>query len=589
LIRKFFLVLMVAYILMVYAYPALRTSVATGSRQLPPLHAPDLSLYLNISRLTSPSPGLIVNPYYGIDVPSDASGHLQFRVAFQLFGKLLSLLRGNLCLSVFVWNLFWWGLLCGVALVLFELFLPDSSPAVVTLGLSLLMLFNFGNIPSDLEAWLHPSWLRFEDLQLPYIRSFFPQIPVPLVLAYLAILIRWSQQKRWTLLVALGFLQWIGFGVFPYATLMMAGITAIVAAREIAVHRRWTILLSLLSYAIACAGIDLLFLSFSHHTGTASNTANHVSLIRFDVTALHHIVGGMWFLLIVLTIMMLAARKLSPEVRWALVGLGLSCTAMMSGDLFLPEGMLMVSHHGAYFAHATVAVLATFLISVTVHQKDKWRALTQPALWSIIFLLAVNGMFVAEATFRRFLPYNREVADLAAVLKVTSAGDNDLVVAPAETVEDACAWAPVLSRSNVLYCRNAGTMLTAEQYESVHRFRQAFYLYFTGADDQQLIAAMHSPDLNAKQLRLAFGGLSPSSDEEKRKGLEEAQSILVPFVEELEHHDLSMTRFIRQYGRVLVVDSNSHPIFDRHNLSSYLTIQKETVVGSLKVAVCSPK
>src|SRR5438477_655617 len=75
-IGKVSLVLLVALILVAYAYPALRTSAATGSRQLPPLHAPDLSLYLNISRLTSPSPGLIVNPYYGIDVPSGASGHL---------------------------------------------------------------------------------------------------------------------------------------------------------------------------------------------------------------------------------------------------------------------------------------------------------------------------------------------------------------------------------------------------------------------------------------------------------------------------------------------------------------------------------
>src|SRR5438477_12010817 len=75
-IGKVFLVLIVAFILVTYAYPALRTSAATGSRQLPPLHAPDLSLYLNISRLTSPSPGLIVNPYYGIAVPSGASGHL---------------------------------------------------------------------------------------------------------------------------------------------------------------------------------------------------------------------------------------------------------------------------------------------------------------------------------------------------------------------------------------------------------------------------------------------------------------------------------------------------------------------------------
>src|SRR5205814_2523450 len=116
------------------------------------------------------------------------------------------------------------------------------------------------------------------------------------------------QQKRWTLLVALGLLQWIAFGMFPYATLMMAGITAIVAVKEIVTFRRWTTLLSFLSYGLACAGADLLSLFLLHRSGTAVNTTNHVSLIRLDLPAIHHIIGGMWFLLIVLTILTAAAR-----------------------------------------------------------------------------------------------------------------------------------------------------------------------------------------------------------------------------------------------------------------------------------------
>jgi hypothetical protein len=581
---------MVAFVVLVYSYPALRTSATTGSRQLPALNAPDLSLYLNISRLTSPTTGVITNPYYGVDVPSSASGHLQFPVAFQLFGRVLSVFRGDLWLSVLVWNLFWWSLLCGVAIALFERFLPDNSLPLLAMGLSVLMLFNFGNIPTDVKAWTHPSWQRFEDLQLAYIRPFFPQIPVPLLLAYLAMQIWWSLRKRWTLLVAMGLLQWIAFGMFPYAAVMMAGITLIAATRELVADFRPTTFISMLLYAIACAAADVLF--FLHRTGTTGttgSTGNHVSLIRLDLTALHHIMGGTWFLLTALTILTAAARRLSPEVRWALIGLGLSCTAMMTGDLFFSENVLMVSHHGAYFSHATLAVLVTFLVSEIYHYKDEWRGLMRPALWVLVSVLAVNGMLVSEGTLRGFLPYNRELVDLATAVKAVSANDNDLVIAQAETVDDACSWIPLVSNAKVLYCRNAGTMLTADQYYRVQRFRQALYLYFTGIDHQQLIAAMHSPALNAKELRLAYGGIAPTNDEEKRRGLEEAQSILLPFVDEAEHHDSPISSFISRYGRIIVVDSNSHPIFDHQHLNSYLTVQQEKDVGSVRITVWRPK
>ncbi len=45
---------------------------------------------------------------------------------------------------MFLWNLFWWALLCAIALWLFKDFLPISSRGIGVAGLGLLMLVNTG-------------------------------------------------------------------------------------------------------------------------------------------------------------------------------------------------------------------------------------------------------------------------------------------------------------------------------------------------------------------------------------------------------------------------------------------------------------
>src|SRR5271170_142379 len=120
----------VAVLLVIYLYPSLRARADFGAASLPPIFAPDLSLYLNLSSVRTVSPGQVLNPYYLVPVPANGTAYLKFRLGAALFSGWDKLLAGRIWLAMFIWNLFWWGLLCAVALWLFERFLPGGLPEV---------------------------------------------------------------------------------------------------------------------------------------------------------------------------------------------------------------------------------------------------------------------------------------------------------------------------------------------------------------------------------------------------------------------------------------------------------------------------
>src|SRR6516165_10106227 len=53
-------------IVAIYVFPFLATTSAVGATDVPPLFAPDLSLYLNLSNLQFTGEGDFIDPYYGI-------------------------------------------------------------------------------------------------------------------------------------------------------------------------------------------------------------------------------------------------------------------------------------------------------------------------------------------------------------------------------------------------------------------------------------------------------------------------------------------------------------------------------------------
>src|SRR2546425_3449272 len=127
----------IAFILGTYSIPALKTRAELRSAVLPPIFAGDLSMYLNLANLKTPSRGQILNPYYLVPVPSNGTAYLKFRLGSSLFSVWDKMLGERMWLAMFTWNLFWWGLLCAATIWLFERFLPAYSVTIGLMGLGL--------------------------------------------------------------------------------------------------------------------------------------------------------------------------------------------------------------------------------------------------------------------------------------------------------------------------------------------------------------------------------------------------------------------------------------------------------------------
>ena len=587
LIRRPVIIATILFTLGVYSYPALATWAKTGYTESPPILAPDVGFYTLISKLTTLSHGPILNPYYGIEVPPNATAHLQFRLAFQLFGYVDTLFGGHLWLALFVWNLFWWGLLCWIVIWLFEQFLPDNSILLVALGLGFLMWSNFGLLKPLFLAWIHlPSLQGFENVGLAYARPFFAQLPVPLLLAYLGLQMSLLRAQRFRIWAGMGLLQLLAFAIFPYTTLMMAGITIVATVWLIIARVQSVPWRSLVAYGIFCATVDLLYLL---HGTVTNEPQTQQSVFHLELAVLPHLIGGMWMILGFLTLATALVRALPAEVKWPLVGLGLSNMSLLLGDVF--ETSLSISHHAGYFVHTTVGVLLTFILSAVCMRLRATARYSRFALGAVVILLAVNAMLLAEATYRAFLPLNKQLAETASLLKSIPARADDLLIVHAKIADDACEWVPLVSSAKVLFCRNAAGLLTPNQNNTIQRFRQALYLYFTGMDSRQLERITEDPKAVEEQMRLAYygGGITSFRKEVREGGLSAIRMELIPLLDDAERQDPRMPAFLRLYSRILVVDNRQDPVFDRQRLASYLVIQKEVPWGDLTVLFCNPK
>jgi len=572
-------------VLAIYSYPAIRTTLTTGSRALPPLSAPDLTLYLNISNIHDTASGQIVDPYYGVPIARVRFGYLKFRLSFLLFAALKHLLHDDLWLTIFVWNLSWWALLTAISLWFFRQFLVNQSSLGVSAGVAILLLFNFGILQNQAAAWLHlPSLGSFQKVELPYLRAFFPQLPAPFLLLYLGFQIKALQTKRWSLWVALAVTQALAFAIFPFATMMMAGITAISLLGMI-ICKRWPVPWRTISiYAIACAISDLGFLLHGDQAAR-SGAPGQYSLVQLHLSALPHTIGGMWLVLLVLTVGAFLVRDIPPEVRWPLLGLGITNLLLLMGDAVFSETALQVSHHAGYFVHLSAAVLVVFLLSSGLRSIPKWKHV----FWSsAILFFALNGMLIAHATYELFLPANEDLAALTAMLESDPPRPDDLVIARSLVVDDACGWVPILSLSHVLYCRSAQVLLSPEQNSQIQRFRQALYLYFTNRDALWVERILSDPNALPELNRLTFLGQVTASVADRREAIRQVRSELIPLLNKIENHDPEVQGFFSGYHHVFVIDRLSNPLFQNPRISTFLKIETQQTYGQLRVLQCIP-
>ena len=78
----------IVLVIAIYLFPSFKARAQLGPTALPPMFAPDLSMYLNLSQITAIDDSHAMNPYYRIPVPTAGAGYLKFRLAPRLFGGL---------------------------------------------------------------------------------------------------------------------------------------------------------------------------------------------------------------------------------------------------------------------------------------------------------------------------------------------------------------------------------------------------------------------------------------------------------------------------------------------------------------------
>ncbi len=579
--RRLLNLAIVLVVLTVYSFPYLATSVELKSQQVPFSFAPDLSLYLNLSALGSSH----VNPYFGTPFQSGGIGYMTFDTPFKLLAIFVKVVGNNLWRAILIWNVFCWTAICVGALWFLRMAFPETHGLSVCLAMTLLFFFNFGVAKSELLAWLKlPSLAGFDGLTLPYMRAVFPQIPIALLFPYLAFQIRAFHSWNWSDWAVMCFLQAAAFATFPYETLLMAGTTAVVVLATFAMEMRSKHLLAVALYGAGCAAADILFVLFRLSGGTHPKQA----LVSLHLERAIGLVGGGLLCLLLLTVATIVSPVLvSRTAKWTVAGLGIANFLLMLGDIVFSPALL-VSHHAGYFIQTTIALQIVYLAYSAFVRFGRESVWLKAAYIAAIVLATANGLFLAFAADRSSLPDNRTTNDFAVAIRSLNLTKEDLVIARADSVDDLCAWVPLLTPAKVLFCRSAQYELSVEEKRTLYRLRQAFYLYFIGRDALGTDRAATDSFALAQQESLVFSNENPADKEGWDEAKASIRTDLVPLISQVERRDTRTEKSLSPYSRVLVVDDGANPIFIRQRLESYFFIESQSKVNGFVFLWCRP-
>lgn len=573
-------IIVVIAILAIYSYPAIRTYFATGSSRLPAVSAPDLGLYLTVSHLERTSDGQILNPYYHVPVPYAVS-YLKFRLGPWLFGGLDSLFGERIYFSLMVWNLLWWAVLCLSGVWLFQRLLPNRNLCLALAGVSLLTLFGLDGFGHVMAAWVQSAPMKLVG-SLPFLRPFNPQVMMPMFVCYLGLQIRALREKSAVPWIGMAVLQFVAFTAFPFATMMMAGLTAIpVIWYVVSAPKRIS---RVIIFTLGCAIPDIAF-AVHDSAGFRLSFPDEGSIFHFYPYLIPQMIGKSWLLTALLVLAVALAKKLPPDIKWPLVSLGLANLLLKFGDVFVSESAFFLSDHIGYFYQPTIIILFIFLVSAYMPSRDRSLRLIRTAMLAVIVFCVVYGVLMAEGNYRTNLVYNQEQADLARWIAGGDVSPQDLILTSFEgTAYDDCEFIPLLSQAEVLFCRNAQLTLTATQNRDVQRLREVLYMYFDGKNSQWLA--------NATQFERygVYGELSSyRKPEELQARIVQLRNELRPIFLKVESDDPSIRDFFRRFRRVWIVEYGQRRGFSSERLGSYLKIENQERIGHLVAIQAEPK
>ncbi len=548
-----------------------------GYAPIPPLLAADTYLYVVFSGLSQAGPGAVMNPWYHTPAAGSDVIYLSFGLAFSAFRWLHHALGASPGLTLLAWTVLWTLLICGAARWLVSA-LADRPPfGFVALALGLLVLVDVDFFRLALARVVYPQWRYVGPFAtLPYGRPFFPQVAIPLLLAYVGLQLRVFREPRWTGWLALGALQLVALACFPHATLVMAALTGIGALVLAARGRPTFSWLALIAFGLGCVAVDLWFLR--SRMATMGLFAGQVPAFRFDGVRLRALLGFTFLAVLGLTLLVAVVARRRPEVRGTLVGLGAGTSLLLVSDTVIATGF-QTSVHVGYLVHTIVAVLA---ISLCAEIQERLGPAGLTAWRRVMAVGAIGAVaYGGLAAYSTFAWYRSDNGARGALVREAAlTGPGDLWIAPNDLVQDEVTWLPLVSNAEVLFVRG-GEFIMSPAGRARESLGLGLFLYFRGEAAESVQALLREKDVGFDQRFLAgYRRLMLLSSSDRERVIDEVRRELVPVLRAAEGRSPEVVRFLRRFRRVFVVDRVGGGFFQTARLEEFVGFQgKRDVAG----------
>jgi|GEM_PF-6681689 len=551
----------------IYILPFLLSYSYVKMGPLPLDFSSDVYLYLNYTLLHPSNDGFVMNPWYHVLVPAEQLTYLKYGL-LNLFSALNAMLSHNLALTLVVWNAVWSLITFLTAFLLFKRISGADNIWALIFGVSLLFFFQISALPTYLHGWAHfPGVDFFSSALLPLQRTFFPQLAIPLLLLYLYFLIdafETGKIYQWPILFIV---QFIAFINFPYNTVLM-GMTTLLYIIFLFFAKKRLPWRAIVIFGIAVIAADLFYLL--HGSVSSNDTERHTSIIEFNISVIKEILGGTTMALLILSFLTLLIQAKNRYIKFALSSLGFGLFLLLFCDVFI-KSKAQLTHHFFYFINPVISILLFYTLVKTSVYIKKYRQV----LFAIgTFFLVSTGVLITYAQTQKSLSDNIRNSFIIESLKKIDPTKNDLIIAPANNVNDVATWIPLIAPSEVLFSRNSEYLLpNSEKGHEIYWKREAIYLYLKGVDSKklhQILFETHND--NAIKKIIMVGQRFDLDSEERNIILEDVFRKISYWLNIFEEHPQTLKDFFSKYDRIIVIEKPTGPKFS--SLSYFTDIGK---------------
>ena len=560
-----YVVLLIACVDLIYAIPYVANWYVLGSSSLPPFQSDDIYFYLIVAAV--PHTGTIVNPWFGNAIEANEVQHLQFSFGLRAFGMMERLNPWGATFSLFFWNMFW-----TTAIVVAALWLswclelePFSAPGLTVFGI--IVFFRGAVLAQGLYRWIRTRSFALGFIQLPYYRSFYPQIAIPFLLAFVGVLFKAFQQKRRQWWALLAVIQILGMLAFPYTALLMIGMLATAIVLQALRRQPFDWLGATLCLATSIAA-DFVFVLIAGGGGSKQPMP-----LGLDFMLPEHVAFVTSFAILLLTAVTFFLERSSGGRLLGATSLGIAfALAIWFGDVFIPRA-LRVSFHIGYFDDIVFAILVARILAIL--NRTQTRRWLRPACAVVAMMLFLYGASASWIAAKSNLPISLAQRELVAVLNKMNAGAGDLIVANANSTVQEGQWLPLVTRAQVLFNSYAQPFVP-RAHEEIYWFRFAALAHTLGNNSDELARRYANPELAAALIGPRDWDLA--SGRHRRDIIESSKQ---SFLDQLTRVESAGTycRVLRSYRRVFIVEQATEMPFSRPQLAPCLVLRPAETAG----------